>query len=143
LDNATAECLERSHSGGKDWRGSGCENEHTFMIHRLQTEYEIYGAIIFMIATAIQISPSGLRRRYRWEGRDGESLDDYLLRPSVSALNPGGKVMIGSLALFVLLKLLMPFEIPIFPGIFLPIFVGMIAHLAFTYKAWRDSRLSK
>jgi|688.fasta_scaffold833943_2 hypothetical protein len=113
------------------------------MIHRLQKEYEIYGAIIFLIATAIKTSPSGLRRRYRWEGRDGESLDDYLLRPSVSALNPFGKVMIVSLALFVLIKLLMPFEIPKFPGIFLPIFVGMIAYLAFTYKAWRDARLSK
>jgi len=113
------------------------------MIHRLQTEYEIYGAIIFMIGTAIQISPSGLRRRYRWEGRDGESFEDYLLRPSVSALKPGGKVMIGSLALFVLLKLLMPFEIPNFPGILLPIFIGMIAHLAFTFKFWRETQVSK
>lgn len=113
------------------------------MIHRLQTEYEIYGAIAFMIGTAIQISPSGLRRRYRWEGRDGESLDDYLLRPSIRALNPGGKVMIGSLALFVLLKLLMPFEIPNVPGIFLPILVGMIAHLTFTFKAWRETQVSK
>ncbi len=112
------------------------------MIHRLQTEYEVYGAIFFMIGTAIQISPSGLRRRYRWEGRDGESLDDYLLRPSIRALNPGGKVMIVGLALFVLLKLLMPFEIPNIPGIFLPILVGMIAHLVFTYKAWRESRSS-
>ena len=51
--------------------------------------------------------------------------------------------MIGSLALFVLLKLLMPFEIPNVPGIFLPILVGMIAHLTFTFKAWRETQVSK
>ncbi len=113
------------------------------MIQRLQSDYEIYVSLFMMIVVAYRISPTGIQRRYRWEGREGESLEDYLKRPYVMAIVPGGKCMIGSFALLILLKLSVSLERTQLPLFFVPMLVGMLVHLVFMYKAWQDSLLTE